>query len=72
MTLRTFAGLGALLSSNSALAPISRANAGAGEVLAALPCQTHSGLARCLVMGMPDRLAVQGGPVIQGKRDKDL
>lgn len=60
MTLRTFAGLGALLSSNSGLALFSRANAGAGDTLAALLCQTLFGLALGLVMGMPGRLTAQG------------
>ncbi|ARS47132.1 hypothetical protein PSMEN_01635 [Ectopseudomonas mendocina] len=45
MTLRTFAGLGALLSSNSGHALCSRADAGAGDAVAALLCQTLSGLA---------------------------
>jgi len=40
MTLRTFAGLEALSSSNSGLAQFSRVNAGAGDAFAALLCQT--------------------------------
>ena len=71
MTLRTFAGLGALLSSNSGLVLRSRANAGAGDAFATLLCQILSGLALCLVMGVPERFAVQG-PGHPGQRDKDL
>lgn len=60
MTLRTFAGLEALLSSNSGHVLFSGANAGAGDAFAALLCQTSSGLALGLVMGMPGRLTAQG------------
>ncbi len=45
MTLRTFAGLGALLPSIGGLAPLSTTNAGVGEVLAAPLCLTLAGLA---------------------------
>ena len=60
MTLRTFAGLGALLSSNSGFTLFSRAKAGDGDVFAALLCQTLFGPALGLVMGMPGRLTAQG------------
>ncbi|SDA47172.1 hypothetical protein SAMN03159475_0593 [Pseudomonas sp. NFPP33] len=72
MTLRTFAGLEALLSSNSGFTLFSRAKAGAGDVFAALLCQTLFGLALGLVMGMPGRLTAQGVPVIQSERGNDL
>ena len=72
MTLRTFAGLGALLSSNSGLALFSRANAGAGDALAALLCQILFGSRARLVMGMLGRLAAAGVPVIQNERGNDL
>ncbi|PTU80281.1 hypothetical protein DBO86_04080 [Pseudomonas indoloxydans] len=72
MTLRTFAGLGALLSSNSAHTPFSRANAGAGDALAALLCQILFGSRARLVMGMLGRLAAAGVPVIQNERGNDL
>lgn len=60
MTLRTFAGLGALLSSNSGHALFSGANAGVGDTCAALLCQTLFRSRARLVMGMPGRLAAQG------------
>ena len=60
MTLRTFAGLGALLSSNSGHALCSREDAEAGNVVAALLCQTLFRSRARLVMGMPGRLAAQG------------
>ena len=60
MTLRTFAGLGALLSSKPGFTLFSRAKAGAGDAFAALLCQILSGLALCLVMGMPGRHTAQG------------
>ena len=72
MTLRTFAGLGALLPSSSARAPYSKANAGAGDALAALLCQTLSGLALCLVMGTSGRQAVYGVPAVLNERSNDL
>ena len=72
MTLRTFAGLGALLPSRSARAPYSKANAGAGDALAALLCQTPSGLALCLVMGASGRQAVYGVPAALNERSNDL
>ena len=72
MTLRSFAGLGALLPSSSARAPYSKANAGAGDALAALLCQTLSGLALCLVMGTSGRQAVYGIPAVLNERSNDL
>lgn len=60
MTLRTFAGLGALLSSNSGFTLFSRAKAGAGDVFAALLCQILFGSRARLVMGIPGRLTAQG------------
>ncbi len=45
MTLRTFAGLGALLPSIGGPAPLSTTNAGVGEVLAAPLCLTLAGFA---------------------------
>lgn len=72
MTLRSFAGLGALLPSSSARAPYSKANAGAGDALAALLCQTPSGLALCLVMGTSGRQAVYGVPAALNERSNDL
>ena len=72
MTLRSFAGLGALLPSSSARAPYSKANAGAGDALAALLCQILFGSRARLVMGIPGHLAAAGVPVIQNERGNDL
>ena len=54
MTLRFFAGLGALLSSISGLALISSVDIGAGESLIALSCLIISGAVLYRVMGTPD------------------
>ncbi len=72
MTLRTFAGLGALLSSNSGLALFSRANAGAGDTLAALLCQTLFGSRAWPSDGNAWSPHGAGVPVIQNERGNDL
>ena len=60
MTLRTFAGLGALLSSKPGFALFSRAKAGAGDTSLLCCARPSQGLALGLVMGMPGRLTAQG------------
>ena len=72
MTLRTFAGLGALLSSNSAHTPFSRANAGAGDALAALLCQILFGSRAWPSDGNAWSPCGAGVPVIQHERGNDL
>ncbi len=72
MTLRTFAGLGALLSSNSAQVLFSRANAGAGETFAALLCQTL--FRSCARPSDGNAWSPHGAgvPLIQNERGNDL
>lgn len=72
MTLRTFAGLGALLSSNSGFTLFSRAKAGAGDVFAALLCQDP--LWSCARPSDGNAWSSHGAgvPVIQNERGNDL
>jgi hypothetical protein len=72
MTLRTFAGLGALLSSNSGFTLFSRAKAGAGDVFAALLCQDP--LWSCARPSDGNAWSPHGAgvPVIQNERGNDL
>ena len=72
MTLRTFAGLGALLPSNSGHALYSRANAGAGESFAALLCQTLFRSRAWPSDGNTWSPHGAGVPVIQSERGNDL
>ena len=72
MTLRTFAGLGALLSSNSGFTLFSRAKAGAGDVFAALLCQTLFRSSARPSDGNAWSPYGAGVPVIQNERGNDL
>jgi hypothetical protein len=72
MTLRTFAGLGALLSSNSGHALFSGANAGVGDTFAALLCQTPLQVSRSPSDGNAWSPRGTGVPVIQNERGNDL
>jgi hypothetical protein len=72
MTLRTFAGLGALLSSNSGHALFSRAKAGAGDAFAALLCQTLLRSRAWPSDGNTWSPHGAGVPVIQNERGNDL
>lgn len=72
MTLRTFAGLGALLSLNFGHGLFSRAKAGAGDAFAALLCQTL--LRSCAWPSDGNAWSPHGAgvPVIQYERGNDL